>query len=250
VLTGTLIHFDGRTYLSLIFFGTRPKRFPRLWLPRTSYVLRRLRLPAFSDSLPSCRPSSFRCSTRSDSWSSRAPRCTWKSSLSDNSRRRESMAASCALDRDTLPFLPLRLSRGVYAELVKPWWGPGTFDATTLHWRTVFIGAHSSGSAASAARTNRLTSCSATRPQRAGRVAADPVPRHQTRQARGVPPGAEVQQAHALHDFHLHDGRPAACFRTMSSWRRYNADCPVCTAAARQCHFARPVNPRATGSTL
>jgi len=37
-----------------------------LWLPRTSYVLNRLRLWAFSDSLQSCHPSSFRCSTRSD----------------------------------------------------------------------------------------------------------------------------------------------------------------------------------------
>ena len=31
----------------------------RLWLPRTSYVLYRLRLRAFSDSLQSCHPSSF-----------------------------------------------------------------------------------------------------------------------------------------------------------------------------------------------
>jgi len=37
-----------------------------LWLPRTSYVLHRLRLWAFSDSLQSCHPSLFRCSTRSD----------------------------------------------------------------------------------------------------------------------------------------------------------------------------------------
>jgi hypothetical protein len=47
--------------------------------------LHRLRLWAFSDSLQSCHPSSFRCSTRSDLSSSRASRCTWKSSLSDTS---------------------------------------------------------------------------------------------------------------------------------------------------------------------
>jgi hypothetical protein len=54
-----------------------------LSLPRTSYVLRRLRLPAFSDSLQACGPSSSRCSTRSDCLSSRAPRCTWNSSRFD-----------------------------------------------------------------------------------------------------------------------------------------------------------------------
>jgi hypothetical protein len=37
-----------------------------MWLPRTSYVLRRLRFQAVFDSLQSCRPSSFRCSTRFD----------------------------------------------------------------------------------------------------------------------------------------------------------------------------------------
>ena len=46
-----------------------------LWLPRIPYALRRLGLQAFSDSLQSCRPSSFRCSTRSDVSSSRVPRC-------------------------------------------------------------------------------------------------------------------------------------------------------------------------------
>ena len=46
-------------------------------------MLRRLRFRAFSDSLQSCRPSSSRCSTRFDFSSSRAPRCTWKSSRSD-----------------------------------------------------------------------------------------------------------------------------------------------------------------------
>jgi hypothetical protein len=56
-----------------------------LWLLRTRYTLRRLRLRAFSDSLTSCRLSSFRCSTRSDLSSGRAPRCTWKSSRSDTS---------------------------------------------------------------------------------------------------------------------------------------------------------------------
>jgi len=56
-----------------------------VWLLRTRYTLRRLRLRAFSDSLTSCRLSSFRCSTRSDLSSGRAPRCTWKSSRSDTS---------------------------------------------------------------------------------------------------------------------------------------------------------------------
>jgi transposase InsO family protein len=56
-----------------------------LSLPRTSYVLRRLRLQAFSDSLQSCRPSSSRSFTPFASWSGRAPCCTWKSSLSDTS---------------------------------------------------------------------------------------------------------------------------------------------------------------------
>jgi hypothetical protein len=44
-----------------------------LWLPSISYVLRRLSLRTFSDSLQSCRPS-FGCSTRSDSWSNHVPR--------------------------------------------------------------------------------------------------------------------------------------------------------------------------------
>jgi hypothetical protein len=57
----------------------------RLCLPKTPYALRRLRLRAFSDSLPSCRPSSSRCSTRFGSRSTHAPRCTWKSSRSDTS---------------------------------------------------------------------------------------------------------------------------------------------------------------------
>ena len=45
-------------------------------------MLRGLRFHAFSDSLQSCRPSSFRCSTRCDVSSSRAPRCIWKTSRS------------------------------------------------------------------------------------------------------------------------------------------------------------------------
>ncbi len=49
--------------------------------------LRRLRLRSFSARLPSCRPSSPRCSTRSGSWSAHAPRCTWRSSRSDTSSR-------------------------------------------------------------------------------------------------------------------------------------------------------------------
>jgi len=53
-----------------------------LWLPRTSYLLRRLRFRAFSDSLQSCHLSPCHCSTRFDFSSSRAPRCTWKSSRS------------------------------------------------------------------------------------------------------------------------------------------------------------------------
>src|SRR5262245_21299100 len=52
------------------------KKKGRLWILRTSYVLRGLRLRAFSDSLQSCHPSSFRCSSRYDFSSSRAPRCT------------------------------------------------------------------------------------------------------------------------------------------------------------------------------
>jgi len=60
-----------------------PTRPMKVWLPRTSYVLRRLRLRTCSDSLQACGPSLFRCSTRSDLLSSRAPRCTWKSSRSD-----------------------------------------------------------------------------------------------------------------------------------------------------------------------
>jgi hypothetical protein len=54
-----------------------------LWLPRASYVLRRLRFRAFSASLQSCRLSPCRCSTRFDFSSSRAPRCTWNSSRLD-----------------------------------------------------------------------------------------------------------------------------------------------------------------------
>ena len=38
-------------------------------LLKTPYPLRRLRLRAFFDSLQPCRPSSFPCSTRSNSWS-------------------------------------------------------------------------------------------------------------------------------------------------------------------------------------
>jgi hypothetical protein len=56
-----------------------------LCLPKTRYPLRRLRLRAFFDSLQPCRPSSSPCSTRSNSWSAHAPRCTWKSSRSDTS---------------------------------------------------------------------------------------------------------------------------------------------------------------------
>jgi tetratricopeptide (TPR) repeat protein len=64
--------------------GYAPARywFGSLWLPRTPYVLCGLRLRAFSDSLQLCHLSSFRCSTRSDLSSGRAPRCTWRSSLS------------------------------------------------------------------------------------------------------------------------------------------------------------------------
>jgi hypothetical protein len=68
--------------------GTACRRFfflRQLCLPRTSYVLRRLGFRAFSDSLQSCRPSSFRCSTRCDVSSSRASRCIWKSSRSATS---------------------------------------------------------------------------------------------------------------------------------------------------------------------
>ena len=50
-----------------------------VWLPRTSNVLRRLRLRAFSDSLQACGRSSSRYFTRSDFWSSRAPCCPWRS---------------------------------------------------------------------------------------------------------------------------------------------------------------------------
>jgi len=55
----------------------------QLWLLRTSYVLRRLRLPAFSDRLQACGLSSSRCSTRSDCSFGRAPHCTWKLLRSD-----------------------------------------------------------------------------------------------------------------------------------------------------------------------
>ena len=56
-----------------------------LWLSKTSYALRRLRLWMFSDSLVSWRPSSSRCSTRFGSCSDHGFRCTWKSSRSDTS---------------------------------------------------------------------------------------------------------------------------------------------------------------------
>jgi hypothetical protein len=59
-----------------------------LCLLKTPYALRRLRIRAFFDSLHSCRPSSSPCSTRSGSRSAHAPRCTWRSSRSDTSRRR------------------------------------------------------------------------------------------------------------------------------------------------------------------
>ena len=56
-----------------------------LWLSKTSYALRRLRLWMFSDSLVSWRPSSSRCSTLFGSCSDHGFRCTWKSSRSDTS---------------------------------------------------------------------------------------------------------------------------------------------------------------------
>jgi hypothetical protein len=54
-------------------------------------VLRGLRLRAFSDSLQSCRPSSFRCFTHSGSSSGHASRCTWKSRSPTPVSRRESI---------------------------------------------------------------------------------------------------------------------------------------------------------------
>ena len=59
--------------------GRGDQRALDLWLPRTSNVLRRLRLRAFSDSLQACGRSSSRYFTRSDFWSSRAPCCPWRS---------------------------------------------------------------------------------------------------------------------------------------------------------------------------
>ena len=56
-----------------------------LWLSKTSYALRRLRLWMFADSLVSWRPSSSRCSTLFGSCSDHGFRCTWKSSRSDTS---------------------------------------------------------------------------------------------------------------------------------------------------------------------
>jgi hypothetical protein len=56
-----------------------------LWLPRTSDMLRRLRLRVLSDSLQSWRPSSSRSFTPFASWSGRALHCTWKSSHFDTS---------------------------------------------------------------------------------------------------------------------------------------------------------------------
>jgi hypothetical protein len=58
-----------------------------LCLPETPYALHRLRSQACSGRLESGRPSSFRCSTRFDSWSGRARRCTSKSWRSDTSSR-------------------------------------------------------------------------------------------------------------------------------------------------------------------
>jgi len=68
----------------------------QLWLLRTSYVLRRLRLPAFSDRLQACGLSSSRCSTRSDCSFGRAPHCTWKLLAPTSTGRRPSIAAPAA----------------------------------------------------------------------------------------------------------------------------------------------------------
>jgi hypothetical protein len=56
-----------------------------LWLAKTPYALRRLRLHTFSDSLDSWRLSSSRCSTRFGSSPGHGFRCTSKSSRSDTS---------------------------------------------------------------------------------------------------------------------------------------------------------------------
>ena len=48
-----------------------------LWLTKTPYALRRLRLHTFLDSLDSRRPSSSHCSTRFGSWSGHGFLCTW-----------------------------------------------------------------------------------------------------------------------------------------------------------------------------
>ena len=73
--------------------GRGDQRALDLWLPRTSNVLRRLRLRAFSDSLQACGRSSSRYFTRSDFWSSRAPCCPWRSCAPTPIGHRPSIAA-------------------------------------------------------------------------------------------------------------------------------------------------------------
>jgi Integrase core domain len=93
-----------------------------LWLPRTLYVLRRLRLRAFSDSLRSWRPLSSRFFTPFASWSDRAPRCTWKSSRFDisppSSIDRGAHVLIAGMNMQTVRTAPRSPWQNAYAERV------------------------------------------------------------------------------------------------------------------------------------
>ena len=72
-----------------------------------------IEVAAFSDSLQAVSPSSFRCSTRSDFSSGRAPYCTWKSLRSDINWRSSidrGAASSLHVGRSN-PVAVLRLAR-------------------------------------------------------------------------------------------------------------------------------------------